>query len=517
MHIFTDEFIRTEFYMKTFIILFLSCFSAGCLKAKKSPFDVSTPSGMGGLVLVSIKPASWNKVLSLSPVDGAKDVSASSSVSFTFQSKVQAATVTASLSGTSCTGSVQLSKDSFVTCIPFQVNPSSTDSLSFTAVPSSTLWSQTVYKLKITKDIKNSDGTQALETDYTSPSGFTVGFPCSNCVQTSTAPAGITFAGGSNNTLLSDGKTLIIGGGGSANTVIFDPERGNFSQGTSLTANGASGATSFLISGGVHSGKIMIMHGTLTSNSIYDPSNGTMSAGPVVTNGGTSGAANIPVTSGANAGKVFVVLVNVNATAIYNPSTNSFSAGSSTVVSTHCSAIGSGLNFIPQDNGSYNILCGGGSTAGSITFNPSTLSLTSTASASGNIGAGGCNILVSSGAYSGKYLVIHGNGTTGTSIFDPSALTFSAGPNLPANAGIGASLIPIKYGTNAGKILLIHGNTAATTSIFDPATGTFSAGITLQGTVATGGNSFNISSGIYNGAIAVIHGGITGNISIIFP
>lgn len=401
--------------------------------------------------------------------------------------------------------------------IPFQANPSSADSLSFTASPVSTLWSQTVYKLKITADVKNSDGTQALETEYISPSGFTVGFPCSNCIQASTAPAGITFAGGSNNILFADGRTLIIGGGGTVNTVIFDPEKGTFSQGASLTANAASGAGSFLISGGIHSGKIMVMHGIVSSNSIYDPTAGTVSAGPTVANGGSSGAANIAITSGTNAGKVFAVQVNVNSTAIYNPSTNLFTAGSSTVVSTHCSAIGSGLNIIPQDNGSYNILCGGGSTAGSITFNPSTLSLTSTASASGNIGAGGCNALVPSGAYAGKYLVIHGNGTPGTSIFDPSALTFSPGPSLSSNAGIGASIIPIKYGTNAGKFLLINGNSTAATSVFDPASGTFSAGISLGSAVATGGNSFNISSGIYNGAIAVIHGGITGSMSIIFP
>ena len=505
--------------MKIFTLFLVSFISFGCLKTKKSPFDISTPSGLTGFAVTMLKlpTVSWNKVLSVTPVDGTKDVSASSSLSFTFQSKVQPESVTAAVSGTSCTGSVQLSKDSFATCIPFQANPSSADSLSFTAVPSSNLWSQTVYKLKITKDIKNSDGTQALEADYTSPSGFTVGFPCSNCVQASTAPGGITFAGGSNNILFADGRTLIIGGGGTANTVVFDPEKGSFSQGTSLTANAASGAGSFQISGGTHSGKILVMHGVVSSNSIYDPTTGTVSAGPTVTNGGSSGAANIPITSGTNAGKVFAVQVNVNSTAIYNPSTNLFTAGSSTVVSTHCSAIGSGLNIIPQDNGSYNILCGGGSTAGSITFNPSTLSLSSTASASGNIGAGGCNVLVQSGTYSGKYLVIHGNSTTGTSIFDPSAFTFTAGPSLPSSAGIGASIIPVKYGTNAGKILLIHGNSTAATSVFDPSSGTFSAGITLSSTVATGGNSFNISSGIYNGAIAVIHGGITGNISIIFP
>lgn len=508
-----------RFAMKILYLFFLSFYCLSCLKAKKTPFDLSNTS-TGSLAFALIKPntISWNKIVSVSPLDGATGVSSSPTLSFSFQSKVLGSSLTVSTSGTTCSGSIQLSKDNFTTCLPFQSSPSTLDSISFSTLPTGSLWSQTLYKIKITKDILNSDGSQALEVDYVSSTGFTTGFPCSNCIQTSTMSGGVLIGAGAHNIALPDGRVLIVAGGGTANTILFNNQTGVFTQGPSLLANANAGSNSFLISSGSNSGKILILYGNpATSSSLFDPTLGTMSAGPSTANGSTNGANNISITSGPNIGKVFVVVVNVNSTSIFNPATNLFTAGSSTVVGANCSSLGAGMHSIPQSNGSSIILCGGGATAGSITLDPTTISLTSTGSATGTIGAGASSITIKAGVSSGKYLVIHGGIQNTTSIFDPTAISFSAGPILTANVGAGSSQIQIVHGTNANKILVVHGNSQTSSSLFDPTTGTFSAGITLQSNIGNGGNSFYVSSGIYTGAGIIMHGGATGNISIFYP
>ena len=91
----------------------------------------------------------------------------------TFTEPVKAETLTTNQTGTSCTGSLQLSGDGFVTCIQMSAAPlASNGDKTFTVTPRSTLAYQSNYKLKVTTGVADLAGNALAET-YSQISGFT--------------------------------------------------------------------------------------------------------------------------------------------------------------------------------------------------------------------------------------------------------------------------------------------------------------------------------------------------------
>lgn len=112
------------------------------------------------------------RVSSTVPADGAVDVLLLPDVAVTFSSEMDEATVTASLSGTACTGAIQLSRDGFSTCVAFEEAPASDDGQTFLLRPAAPLDAVEVYALLVTREARSTKGYK-LDREFEMGSGFT--------------------------------------------------------------------------------------------------------------------------------------------------------------------------------------------------------------------------------------------------------------------------------------------------------------------------------------------------------
>ena len=79
-------------------------------------------------------------VSSTYPSDSASSVAPNTSLTVTFSEAMDTTTITTNSSGTSCLGTLQLSSDSFSTCVQMYTSPTATDSnKTFTLDPASNL------------------------------------------------------------------------------------------------------------------------------------------------------------------------------------------------------------------------------------------------------------------------------------------------------------------------------------------------------------------------------------------
>ena len=118
---------------------------------------------------------------SQSPADGATGVALSSGLALTFNNPLDLESLSVNGSGTSCTGTLQLSADDFSSCVKLG-NPSLDGSLKVvTLTPAASLASGATYKLKVTQgvldqkgngpvaDLVNATGFKTLTPDTTAP------------------------------------------------------------------------------------------------------------------------------------------------------------------------------------------------------------------------------------------------------------------------------------------------------------------------------------------------------------
>lgn len=122
-----------------------------------------------GFTTASIYPT----VVSVSPADGSTDILVSTNVSVTFSQAMNSATLTTNTADTTCSGSLQLSSDSFETCVTMSADPSAdSGDTTFTVTPASDLANETTYQIKVTTVATDSDAN-GLQSDYTTATGFT--------------------------------------------------------------------------------------------------------------------------------------------------------------------------------------------------------------------------------------------------------------------------------------------------------------------------------------------------------
>ena len=89
-------------------------------------------------------------VLKVFPSDASTDVPLSTSIYVTFNQTIEPTSITATTTGTACYGEIQVSKDSFSTCLKFITSPTpSNENTTYTVKPFSNLEVFTAYKLKI--------------------------------------------------------------------------------------------------------------------------------------------------------------------------------------------------------------------------------------------------------------------------------------------------------------------------------------------------------------------------------
>ena len=119
--------------------------------------------------------------ISTTPVDKATSVSLGTTIAVTFCNEMDPNTVTVNTYDTSCSGtlsgSVLVSSDNFSTCLKMNSLPIITNSnKTFTVVPSSPLYYNTIYKVRVTTDAKTTSGKSInlfqSSTGFSTPNRF---------------------------------------------------------------------------------------------------------------------------------------------------------------------------------------------------------------------------------------------------------------------------------------------------------------------------------------------------------
>ena len=292
-----------------------------------------------------------------------------------------------------------------------------------------------------------------------------------------------------------NGTYLLIQGGATSNTSIYDPSTNSFSAGPSVGGNVDWGGHAFRLP----DGRFYVTLGNSTTGRIYDPVANTFSAGPSTTGNTLWGVNSIPLSNGN-----FLIIHGANSTTttIYNTSNNTTSAGPATTAVTYV-----GSHSIKRPDGTWLVARGG--SLGTNIYNESTNSFTAGPSLSGSDTCNsGCGSLQMP---DGRWLIIHGTASTTTSIYNPWTNAIVAGPTAPAAMHDGRNALEMPD----GRWLVIRGNSAANsptnnTYIYDPYSNSFSAGPTLTATASGETPWLQRPDGTY----LIVHGGATSTTSL---
>ena len=114
-------------------------------------------------------PGGTPTVVSVSPDDGATHISIDTPIAIVFSTAMDPATVTVQAKDGACSGSVQFSRDGFVSCAGGAMNTS--DNTTFTITPAATLCNCNSYRVRVTVEAAAAEGT-ALAAPYTQADGF---------------------------------------------------------------------------------------------------------------------------------------------------------------------------------------------------------------------------------------------------------------------------------------------------------------------------------------------------------
>ncbi len=112
-----------------------------------------------------------------------------------------------------------------------------------------------------------------------------------------------------------NGQFIVVRGGSTNATFLYDPVANLFATGPTLSANVGDGAHAIDITAGPNAGRTLIIHGSaVNTTSLYDPGPGTFSAGPTLSANAGACAHAFQINGGGNAGKMLVVHGNSSTT-----------------------------------------------------------------------------------------------------------------------------------------------------------------------------------------------------------
>ncbi|HEY1547350.1 MAG TPA: Ig-like domain-containing protein [Kofleriaceae bacterium] len=113
------------------------------------------------------------EVTQIAPIDGSVGVRVNPAIVLTFNLAVDPTTITPIAADAACSGSVQLSADSFATCIGLTATYNAADTVA-TLATTTALTAGTTYQVRVLGSVATTAGF-TLGTDVTQPNGFTVG------------------------------------------------------------------------------------------------------------------------------------------------------------------------------------------------------------------------------------------------------------------------------------------------------------------------------------------------------
>ena len=133
-----------------------------------------TVSGFNSSTLPTVSAVYIEKSNSLESADTLTDGDQDTNIYVYFSEAMDTTSITTNTSGTSCSGTFQLSTDSFSNCVQMSSSPSvSNTNKIFTFDPSSNLSDGTVYKIRVTTGVKDGSGNN-MSSQYQTGTGFTI-------------------------------------------------------------------------------------------------------------------------------------------------------------------------------------------------------------------------------------------------------------------------------------------------------------------------------------------------------
>ena len=166
------------FVLVTLVLLLSSC-SERSEYGKKSDYEklgANTTETEGGTYTTETEGGTDTTaptISSVSPTINSTNNSPDTTIAVTFSEVMSTGTISTNTADTSCSGSFQLSANSFTSCIKMTTAPTASNSgKTFTATPSDNLSGLTSYKLKITTSVSNTS-SNSLASAYISDGFFT--------------------------------------------------------------------------------------------------------------------------------------------------------------------------------------------------------------------------------------------------------------------------------------------------------------------------------------------------------
>ena len=315
---------------------------------------------------------------------------------------------------------------------------------------------------------------------------------------------------------------VMVCGGGTSDSAIFDPMMVTFSAGNPTgSQNVGAGGHSFKMQNG--SNQHVLIYGSNSYWAIFNPASATFVTQGSFGSNANQGANSFPIAGGNYINNNIILLANASLTRRFSPPF-------SIVAYDSLSSIGYGsFTFpIPAAGGQMTIIHGGFSNMLSV-FDPngnagngSFTTIGNTLTSGAQYGAHSIMIDAPDSPNNGSVLVILGGDSSIVNLFTAGSFSNFGGKTLSGPAGRGASSVPILTGLHRGKKLIIHGGSSgsAGTTLFNPLVDdatTFTAGPDLAGNASYGSFSFVIEHGPNAGLIVVVHGGSTSTTSVCDP
>ncbi len=297
-----------------------------------------------------------------------------------------------------------------------------------------------------------------------------------------TQPAMSTAAGVGTVVMKRPDKKFVIlpgqtAGGAAGAAMIYNPD--TFTSNTltaTPTIRTSTGAFAFKRPDGKF---LVVVGGGSRVTNIYDPIANTFTAGPLLTQAAGEGALPIALPNG----NVLVLHGGFRrSTTVYNPFTNTTMSGSTTNL-----VIGRGSMAIPRPNGQYMVVPGTSTQTcalqtATMLFDPYTMQFVNNTAAPITTGTGPGAFAFE--RFDGQWVIIKGGGTantcagvTATNIYNPFTNRMLVGATLAAATRHGAQALPRPDGT----WLITNGGALTTTQIYYEKAGAFTADTSTNG------------------------------------
>ena len=446
-------------------------------------------------------------------------------IDVTFSPAVDAGTVTAQSNFGGCSGSLQVSYDGFTNCLAGTIDASANPRIRF--VP--TIFPKVLgLQIRITSAVTGQTGTPAVP--YTSSVGFKLGAPCGNqnCFFSYSTP--LVANAGTASWIFPvragphAGKLLVYSSSGTATTLI-DPLNVTSLSGKTLCFTPNFGTYSFYVSGGTYDGKeVIVAGGGSTATCLYDHATDTMiSAGaPTLPLGAAYGGFFMKPQTGGDAGK-FLMMQGGGAAGVtrFDPVAGTFVNATPMVTTGNIAMQAHAIRLVTGGGNAGKHLIYHGVAQSGTTWFDETLGTMSAGPALVSVGTGGGSFEVTTGVRAGQILTTSGGGASTTFGINTTTLaSVGSPPSVTGGVTSGGRILWQPNSASYDQPLILHGG-GFQTSRYNSTSGNFDTGPLTTGVILDGSAAFFLPSAVSGGAFVIVNGSSAGvqtpSTSVYFP